>query len=231
MAARIQKKIFEEIRDKLGWFPTWPIGANAELGKVGFFHGRNKEFEWVTSLEDLSIDLQPAGSQRVFDEMYATEAAVSCKFRVDPQANKRFADFSFGRRNSIAAQGYDMAFLELPINRLNELLVERISRGQLKWDYRWVILTQVFNATGYSALMAGSKNSSMSLAANIEAGVSSFNIANINLEIEAESHTNMAFQTLCKHGASPYFYVHKLIRNGDRPYLRRYANRTPLFYV
>jgi hypothetical protein len=124
-----------------------------------------------------------------------------------------------------------MELVTLPINQLNKILTERINRGQLEWNYRWIILTEVFNATGYSALMAGSNKSSMSLAANVEAGTSSFNIANINLGIEAESHENMAFQTLCRHGASPYFYVHKLIRNGDRPYLRRYANRTPLFYV
>jgi hypothetical protein len=229
MAAHIQKRLFEEIRDQLGWFPVWPVGASIQLGQVGFFHSRHKEFEWVTSLDDLSIDVPPASAQRVFDEMYATKAAVSCKFRID--INKRFADFSFCRSNSLAAQGYEMKFLELPIKRLNDLLIQKISRQEIQWNYDWVILSQVFYATGFSVLMSGSNNCSASLAANLPDGGASFNIADVNLGIEASSYSNMAFQSLCKRGASPYFYVHKLIRNNGRPYLRRYADRNPLTYV
>jgi hypothetical protein len=230
MAAYIQRRLFEEIRDQLGWFPVWPVGANVQLGKVGFFHSRRKEFEWITSLEDLSINIQPVDSPRKFDEMYATKSAVSCHFRIELM--KRIADFSFCRSNSLAAQGYDMQFLELPIKRLNDLLIQKINNQEIQWNYQWVILTQVFYAKGFSILMSGSSHSSASLSADLPInGGASFNIADVNLGIEASSYKGLAFQSLCKQGASPYFYVHKLLWNHGKPHLRRYADRNPLVYV
>jgi hypothetical protein len=228
MAALIQRKLFEEIRDQLGWYPVWPVGASIEIGRVGLFHSRHKEFEWISSLKEMNINIEPV-VQGAFDEMYATQAAVSCNFRAG--ASKLFADFSFCRRNSIAAQGYNMKYLTLPIGQLEKIILQKIANKEIEWNYQWVILSEAFSASGFSMIMSGGNDSYVSLSANSNDKSGSFNIADVELGIEASSYKNIAFQSICKKGASPYFYIHKLVYNNGKPYLRRYANRSPLAYM
>jgi hypothetical protein len=42
-----------EIRDELGRYPNWPIGHAIDLGQVGYYDGRNAEFDWRNTLTGL----------------------------------------------------------------------------------------------------------------------------------------------------------------------------------
>jgi hypothetical protein len=62
------------------------------------------------------------------------------------------------------------------------------------------------------------------------AAPSTFNIADVTASINATAFTNVAYQVICRTGATPYFYVHKLVRNGGQPQLRRYARTLASFF-
>jgi len=152
--SKIRKKLFYEIRDELGYFPTWPVGDTLSLGHIGFYDGWHKEFEWVTSLPELGFDIATSGEQKqLFDERYSTESAVDFAFTADAETKTVNADIAFSRRSSIAAQGYKMGINKLHIDDLNRKVIPKICSGELDWDPKWVVLSEIFAAEGFSEIM------------------------------------------------------------------------------
>jgi hypothetical protein len=226
---RLRKQLFREIRKELGWFPLWPVCASLELGAIGHFYSRSQNFEWVTSLAELAIALDPIASPATVDELYTTQSAVSYQFHGEESLVR--ADFSFTRQNAIVTQGYEMRFQRLPLKQLEDLLVDQIQNQKLEWNFNWVIVTEIFQATGFSLLMSGSRRSSVSFAAQIPNGLPYFNIANINLGLETTQSSQMSFSSVCRQNVTPYFYVHKLLYNDGRLCLERYAQQQPKAYT
>lgn len=230
--ATYRKRLFVEIRNGLGWFPNWPLQQNLQLGMIGYYDGWEKNFEWRTSLSQLGISVQPAGTQGVLDEMYATEAAVSTKFEIEQSSNKPVASFAFSKRHSVVAQCHDSGHTSLPINQLQKLLIDKVTSGEIQWDKNWVILTELFRAKGFSTLISGSSKSSSSLSVGIPRTNPVFNIADPTLKIGVRSSEFMAYQAVCNQNTTPYFYVHKLTFPllGNVPSgLRRYRGMAPKF--
>lgn len=227
--AKLRKRYGKQIRDELGHFAVWPIGARVALGQIGFFDGRRHEFEWVTSLEKLGVNLPPATPQGVFDEMYTTEAAVQCSFSANPSANRRLAQMAFRRSGALATQGYKMNMVRLDIHALNKVVVPQVISGEIEWHSGWVVITELFQAAGYSALMAGSQGGKAVLSAPLAGSNVGFNIADVSLGIKEEQYRSLSLRTVCKGDATPFFYVHSLV--GDKHVgktFRRYARRPNL---
>jgi hypothetical protein len=126
----VPEHYFNEIRNSLGYFPTWPIGAAQQLGQVGYFNGRDKTFDWVADLSDFGVELDPAGGQRTFDEMYSTDSAVSVTYDLNTSSNLSSAHFQFAKGRSLATQGY-LELHSLPINGLANTLVQKIRTERL----------------------------------------------------------------------------------------------------
>lgn len=226
----IPERYFNEIRNSLGYFPTWPIGAAQRLGQVGYFNGREKTFNWVADLKDFGIALDPTGGQRTFDEMYSTDSAVSVTYDLGTSGNPAAAHFEFTKGGSLATQGYLMELHSLPINGLANMLVNRILTGKINWDFNYVILTELFYAKSFSALISGRSGGSISLSAQNPGGMATFNIADVTASITTKAITNMAYHVICRTGTTPYFFIHKVVRNGGRPQLRRYAKTATGFF-
>lgn len=228
--AKIRKRLFKEIRDELGYFPTWPVGDALTLGKIGVYKGKDYEIEWIDTLDNLGFQISASGAQKqLFDEKYATSSAVTFDFRSESSVIN--AEIVFHKKSSIAAQGFGMAIKKLSVSDLNTKVVPEITSGAIEWKSDYVVLSELFEADGFSTFVGGAEGSKVVLSATSAATSGSFNIADINAGIGLTKSEKMAYEALCKTNATPYFYIHKLINNKGKPYFRRYADRVPKFYV
>jgi hypothetical protein len=230
--AAYRKRLVTEIRDTLGWFPNWPLHQHLSLGLVGYYHGWRKTFEWRTSLTSLGINHTLAGGQGLLDDIYATENAVQARFHTTGDDTNPMACFSFNRRHSLVAQCHQSTHVSLDIFSLQREILSAINSGTLTWDKEWVILTEIFNAKGFSALIAGSRKSSASLSASTRVSASAFNIADPQLGIRLMSSEFMAYQAVARQDVTPYFYIHKFtygVRSRVPRELRRYRGMAPRF--
>ena len=225
--SRIEKRLYTEIRDQLGYYPTWPIGRQLELGLVGYLNNRYMSFDWVTSLNDLGFNFEtPPPQELMFDEMYATESAVNYSFEFS-NADNLMGNFKFKKGRAFTAQGYKMVIHKIKTQYLNKVLLPKIQNNDIEWDKKWVIITELFHAGGFTLLVGGKAGGEVSLSANVPKQVLSFNTADIGANIQIVKENSMSYRNVCAAGATPYFYIHKLVTEHGQPRFRRYSNRKP----
>lgn len=224
--ATINEVYSREMRDSMGRYPNWPLNKTISLGNIGTYHGRSANFEWRTSLKELGIIIpEPAAQATFMDELFCSNKGVNIDFRHRQQDNLSLASFKFKKNRSIATQGHQTAIHQLPIGEL-ELLLRRAIHDGLKWDKDWLIITELWSASGFSMLMSGSDASLLEISAQSQTPLKSFNIADTELGLQVHRSRAMGYQGIAKAGIKPFFQVHKLVYNPkiDRYYLKLYGN-------
>jgi hypothetical protein len=226
---KIDKIYIRSIRDNLGRYPTWPILYPMELGLIGFYHGKSATFEWVDKLENMGIHVEPSLPQKLMDDVYCSGNSVHYGFKIDEKTLKSKASFRFTKTNSIAAQAFDLEYRVLPMDSLLKSIKQKLADG-LKWNDKWVIVTELWLTKGFTALISGSNKSSTEMMTSAGLQQASFNIANPDLGIEIVKAKCMGYQGVAKTGINPYFQVHRLI-NDERVgyYLKKYGKKMIFF--
>lgn len=216
----LNKIYFRSTKNILDRYPNWPIIRNIDLGLIGFYHGRNADFQWVTSLEELGISFKTRSSESSMNELYTSMDSVSVKFEASEKMSSSKAKFKFGKKNKIALQGHKMFHQQIEISDLNKSLIEKINEG-LKWNYKWIILSEIWVADGFTTLISGSQNGicEISTLKNTDKG-DVFNIANVTLGLNLSNFSNMAYQGVAEQNVKPYLQILKLTSDN---HLKRYG--------
>ncbi len=226
---RIHKTYVRTTRDDLGRYPTWPIGQRNQLGKIGCFHGKTASFDWQTDLGRLGISCRENEIRPLTqEEMYMSEDSVSFRFSANTGGEITKVNFDFKKSRSIVTQGFRMGLKQLDVVDLREKLVEGITKHNLKWDYNWVIISEIWQAEGFTTLISGPRKSSSELSASSKDISSSFNIADVNLGVELTAAENMAYQAVAKQDVQPYFQIHRLT---EKHQLKVYGKKSLWEYI
>lgn len=210
--SKIDKIYVRRTRDELGRYPNWPLNQGIALGSIGHFHGRKAKFEWRTSLKELGIDISEVAPQAFMSELYTSHDSVSSEFHAASGDNPSKAEFNFAKTSSVASQGFEMGHQQLPIDRLKNEIIKSINKG-VEWDYTWVVITELWLASGFTTLISSSKNSSSVIAANKVSDTKVFNIADINLGLQVTRSKFMAYQGVAEQNVRPYFQIHRLTKD------------------
>lgn len=174
--AKINEIYVREIRDDLGRYPTWPPNQKPILGRIGFYNGRRAYFDWKHDLASLGVSLPTPQVGNQVGEFYASKNAVSYKYSTSA-AKLGEASFKFGRSGAIAARSNALEQIYLPIGPLEAAIVRAITSNKLKWNKDWVIVTAIYRAASYTALISSSKKCSASLSTSVPISGSAFDIA------------------------------------------------------
>jgi hypothetical protein len=207
--ARIPKAYVREIRDALGRYPTWPPNTPLTLGQIGIYRGRAATFEWRTSLVSLGVDLTPHPATNQINELYSTKNAVQLRF-VANSAGQGEASFGFRRAGAVATQTHGLQFSSLPLDLLEAALLTAINSGQLRWNKRWLVVTGLFQAASFTALISSSRRASASITATAPGAPIVFNIADPAIGLRLSHFDQIAYQAVAERDLQPYFCVHRL---------------------
>ena len=209
---KIDEIYVRDTRDQLGRYPNWPINQKIALGKVGYYHGRKARFSWETDLDALGIPTSNPNTQQLMSELYFSEDSVSFGFEADAAAGMSKANFDFFRKRSVATQGYEVGYQILDIKSLKSQILNRISEG-LSWDYDWVIITEVWTASGFTTLISNSTESHTEISANSLVTGGAFNVADFNLGLKVTKSSRMGYQGVAEKNVQPYFQIHRLTKD------------------
>lgn len=111
-----------------------------------------------------------------------------------------------------------MSYREMPLDALLSQLKSAIRSQKLTWDKDWVILTELWESTAFTALIAGSNNSSTEISTDGLVSGAAFNVANPVLNLRIGRSSRMSYQAVAQTGVKPFFNVHKLIFDTKRGY-------------
>ncbi len=221
--SNIPKRYIREIRDNLGRFPVWPLVGAPPLGSIGFFSGRKAVFSWKRSLADFGINLQATAGGHEISELYTSKKAVKYRFGLGAR-NIGEAKFGFRQAGAVVTQCYELTLSTLPLGPLETELLSKINADKITWDKRWVVVTGIFAATSFTALISGGRRSEAELATQIPVNGIGFNIADPTLEIGIAAGAQMEYQAVAEDGLEPYIQVHSLAFPKKRdPYLKLYG--------
>ncbi|HEV7473530.1 MAG TPA: hypothetical protein VGN90_05755 [Pyrinomonadaceae bacterium] len=221
--AKINEIYVREIRDNLKRFPVWPPGQKPFLGQVGFYNGRRASFDWKTDLAALGLTMPAPQVGHNQSEFYSSKNAVSYKYSLSA-ANLGEASFKFGRSGAIAARSKDMELVSVPIGPLEKELAKAIANNRLNWNKKWVIVTAIYRASSYTALISSSNRSTASLSTSLPITGLYFDIADPKLGVAVTASEYLHYQTVAEAGAEPFFQIHKLFfQDNGQHYLKPYG--------
>jgi len=219
---KINEIYIRDTRDQLGRYPNWPINQEISLGKIGYYVGRKATFVWETDLSKLGITIANSSAQQLMSELYTSENSVSISFDVDSSTGFSKAVFDFSKKRSVATQGHDVGYQVLDLDNLKTQLLNKISKG-LVWDYNWVIITEVWIASGFTTLISNSSGSHSEISASTRISNTAFNVADFNLGLKVTQSRKMGYQGVAEKNVQPYFQIHRLTKDNK---LKRYGLKT-----
>lgn len=219
---KIDKLYVREIRNNLGRFPVWPPYRKVTLGAVGFYNGRRATFEWKHNLTDFGISLPPVDVEPKSGELYTSEGAVAYAFSTTATKIGE-ATFNFSRNAAVAVRSQSLQIHSLPTGKLEKAIAQAIALG-LQWNRKWVIVTELYHATSFTALISSSKKSSAKLVTAIPITTTTFDIADPKLGISLTSSNKLHYQAIAETAVDPFFNVDTLVfpENGQ-PILKKYG--------
>lgn len=221
--AKIDEIYVREVRDDLGRYPTWPPNKKPVLGRVGFYNGRRASFDWKHDLASLGVSIPTPEVENHTGEFYASKNAVSYKYSTSATKFGE-ASFKFGRGGAVAARSMALELVTLPIGPLETAIINAIASKKLNWNKHWVIVTAIYRAASYTALISSSKKCNARLSTSIPISGPAFDIADPHLGVTLTASDDLYYQTIAEAGAEPFFQIHKLIFRDKSPlYLKEYG--------
>jgi hypothetical protein len=157
------------------------------------------------------------------NEFYSSKNAVSYKYSMSA-AKLGEASFQFGRSGAIAARSRDLELVSLPLGPLEQELSRAINNNRLQWNKKWVIVTGIYRAGSYTALISSSRRSNASLSTSVPISGLAFDIADPKLGVALTMSEYLFYQTVAELGAEPFFQIHRLIfQDNGQHYLKEYG--------
>jgi hypothetical protein len=235
--SKLSKFYVREVRDRLGRYPNWPLGQAISLGRIGYYDGRNAEFDWQKSLTDFGLAVAPAnGAAAPVEELYSSEDSVRLSFVADGGTGSK-AQFTFTRKRSLAFQGYQMSITELDLGDLLSKLRTLVAGNPNAWDSEYVIITTLWVGQSFTTLISGERKSDIAISASAPPPPpgSPFNIANPSFGLGVSSSNGMSYKVVAEQRPGsqvfPFFHVHKLVNHDQKGLvLKRYGDDSGWFW-
>lgn len=231
MATAITNTYFRTVKRKLRRFPNWPINMSLNLGEIGFYHSRTACFSWRTSLLDLgvNVDPQPGTKPMAIDELYTYHCRADFSLDANEPSTAN-ASFRFARATGIATQTFQAEYQRLPLDTLEKELNRKLEFNPDQWNSKWVIVTQLWNAPSFTALISQRRGAAIRLSANVTPDMNGiFNLADPNLHVRSSSQDSSVYCAFSRGETVPFFDIHILTYRRGKYQLKPYGRNRPFF--
>lgn len=218
-----QKRIFEEFKKQNNCFLNWPATRKISLGDYCTFDGWNAAFSWHGNIAKAGIEIAEISSKGQLDEQYTSSGSASIKFSAS-QGSGSTAEIAFRSKSSLAYQTKQGKTKFVHIDAVLSEMLDKIHSGKLEWRPEYIIVTEVLEAKSFSSFVSCENGASVKIVAPGVAVGAAFNIADTDLKLAVQSQSGMGYVSLATKDAFPYFVGHRLINQGGRYRLKRYAS-------
>lgn len=209
---RWRERAIREVRNELDRFLNFPLSQSVVLGDYGTYDGKASRFQWEGNIKQLGLEFEENGFQHEIAETYATSGAVTIQGRLSLLSNRPSVDVGFSRTSALAFRGFKIGFSQVQLAGLSKAFGSAIRDG-LKWDRKKVVVTQVWEASGFTQLVAGGRKANVQIEASIPEAASAggiFNFADPGLLLDITAQRSMSYCAVGLTDVKPYFMVHKL---------------------
>lgn len=206
---RWRERAIREVRDELDRFLNYPMIRDIALGDYGTYDGKKCRFEWEGNVSDLGLKTESSGFQHEMSETYATSGKVSVQSLLSFDGQHPAVDVSFSRTSALAFRGCKIGYSQLQLDALSKSFTAAI-RGGLWWDSKKVIITQVWQASGFTHLVAGGNNAKVQIEATAPKSVPTFNFADPEAGLNVVAERSMSYCAVGQTEVKPYFSIHRL---------------------
>jgi len=213
--SRYRIQTFRKIRKELDRYPNIGVVEPLSLGDIGFYNGRKAKFDWHSNMKNFKLSISPQKFNdpiHTADELYTSSNAVNYEFVLDEQ-NLGTAQFNLNKSYSLVSQAVDLTTERYEISELEKLLLEKIRSKEIKWNPKWVIITQVYKSPSFSLIVSGGKDGYAAIKTNTKLNQRFFNIADSSLNLTLSKSKQIAYNIIGKQNITPFFRIHKLKKN------------------
>jgi len=207
--ARWRIRAIREVRDQLDRFLNFPLNQKISLGDYGTYDGKNCRFEWLGNVAEFGVQPKSVGMQHEIAETYATSGKVDIQGKLNFAGDRPCVDVSFKRASALAFRGCKIGFDQVQLVNAGKALTKAIEDG-LEWNRDWVVITQLWQADGFTHLVSGSNGSCVQIEARANSAPELFNYADPSLGLEVTSEKSMSYCAVGLSDVLPYFAIHKL---------------------
>lgn len=211
------------VRNDLGRFPIWPLQHPVALGDLMIFHSRHGRYSLHGNLRDFGIFVTPSGAQTVMDEYYETDNHVQVRIGPTSGSGHMSAMFRFSKNSGLVTQCFEQSYSRLPLDALARAINEQFNPAQDDWNSDWMIVTELWDAKGFTTLLSGAGGAETCIQTGIPVMPEAFNIADPSLQLGISRKSNMNYIAIAEAGINPFFRTHKLTRRNNVFKLRSYG--------
>jgi hypothetical protein len=204
-----RERAFREVRDELDRFLNYPVNEKIELGDFGVYDGRRCRFDWEGNLKGLGIPVASAGVQNEIVEVYATAGAVKVQEKLHFSGFNPSASITFDRKTALAFRAHKIGLDKVQLSALETSLSTAVNKG-LAWNTDRVIITQLWQADGFTQLVSGSSKAGIEIEATLPGVGTGFNYADPSVGLKVVNHQWMSYHAVGIASVRPYFTIHKL---------------------
>ena len=206
---RWRERAIREVRDELDRFLNFPINQQITLGDFGTYDNRFCRFTWEGNISALGVECESNGFQHEIAETYATSGKVKIQGRLSIGSVYPSIDVSFSRASALAFKAFKIGFDQVQLKALERSFNKAI-RGGLQWERSKVIVTSIWQADGFTHLVAGGSKSGVQIEATMGGTAASFNFADPSLGLNVCLERQMSYCAVGQNHVKPYFAIHKL---------------------
>ncbi|HDM8244115.1 TPA: hypothetical protein P0E24_003224 [Vibrio campbellii] len=182
-----------------------------ELGDIFEWDGWRTRIIRKQTLSRLGIDFVIEDGSSVDDgRKIASESGVT----VDSDV------VNFSGKSRYLMQAYKAQKKFIDTLELCDQITQKIANGNLQWNKKWIIVTEICHAESYCRFISGAKSSSVKF--NI-ADLLDANIADPNVSVKLATGINSTDSIINRRNCKPYFKGVKYRRDGRHYSLMPYA--------
>jgi hypothetical protein len=207
-----RERAFREVRDELDRFLNYPVNDKIELGDFGIYENRRCRFDWEGNLKTFGIPIASAGVQNEMVEVYETAGKVRVQEKLHFSGSNPSASTTFDRKTALALRAHRIGLDKVQLSALEKSLSTAINKG-LAWNTDWVIITQLWQADGFTQLVSGSSNAGIEIEATVPGAMAGFNYADPSVGLKVVNHKWMSYHAVGIASVRPYFTIHKMRQN------------------
>jgi len=197
-------------------FLNYNSQTKVELGDVFFWDGWGAKVTLVTSLKKLGVPFSLKSGKTTSDARITSIKGVEVAFDLSGTNQLPTMKVKMKSSSCFALQAYNNVMTSIDTAELAEIIREKIKSGELEWERKWIVVTDLWEADSFTKLIASSSEAEASITTSNTSVLTGFNIADAGLDINLGFAKGIVNQEIANSNAIPYFIGKKFRKIHDR---------------
>ena len=211
--ASAHEQYTDEMKKRFGYYATWNPGLPLKLGDIGI--KRDNLFTKISDLESvgISFDIRTDENKTSIEHNSQGSVTVTTKLSgtVAPEGSVLTgADagiiVEFGKKNSTMFKANNTTSPSIKDTIVLGKQIKKLYDAG-KWNYKWVIITELIEAESASIIISNTSNGKIELKANANIDTMNFDIADAKFDFSTQFSRGLETKIISEEGLTPLFKI------------------------